>query len=74
MTTMDDEIFKRAFNQKRVLRMNLEMDDATREKAVVIEIMPEPVVQCYGIGLSLNELRKDPTGAKYKVQVSEGRI
>lgn len=74
ITTLDDKAFRRAFSQKQVLRMNLEMDDATMEKAVVIEITPDLVVQCYGVGISVNELRKDPTNANYKVQIPEQRI
>jgi len=74
ITTMEDPDFKEAFNQKRVLRMNLEVDPETLRKAVVIKITPEPVIQCYGVGISLMELGRDPTGASYKVRIPENRL
>jgi general stress protein 26 len=74
ITTLEDEAFRKAFSQKRILRMNLEMDDATMEKAVVIKITPDPVIQCYGVGIGLNELRKDPTVANYKVRIPKQRL
>ena len=74
ITTLEDSDFREAFNQKRVLRMNLKVDPKTLRKAVVIKTTPEPVIHCYGVGISLMELGKDPAGASYKVRIPENRL
>ncbi len=72
--SLDDVGFRKAFEQKRMLRMNLQMNPETMRKAVVIRISPESTVYCYGVGIGLNELRKDPTVANYKVTIPRQRL
>jgi len=74
LLSLDDECFRRAFEQKKMLKMNLQMDPETMAQAVVIRIIPDRTVFCYGIGIGLNEMRKDPTQARYKVTIPEERL
>lgn len=63
-----------AMSQKRIQRMNLNIDS---EKAgtniVFIKIAPESTVFCYGLGLSIMEMRADHTNVGYKVTIPGSR-
>jgi len=74
LTTLDDEEAQRAFAQKKMTRMNLEMDSDVLKSSVVIRIRPNSTVYCYGVGIGLNQLRKDPTAARYKVVIPKERF
>ena len=71
---LDDEGFRAAFSQKRMLRMNLQVDSEAMKDSIVIRVRPDRTVYCYGVGIGINELRKDPTAARYKVVIPEGRL
>ncbi len=71
--SIDDEEVQWAFRQKRILRMNI--DTVLEEyEIVVIRILPEPTVFCYGIGMGLNELRKSHEIGSYKVRIPDHRL
>jgi hypothetical protein len=56
-----------AFGQHRILRDNLEwLDD---RDPVFLKLTPEPKVRCFGLGISLRELRSNHTGGGYTVQI-----
>ena len=57
-----------AFRQHRILRDNLVMG-SKGDRPLFIRIDPEPNVLCYGLGISLNAIRKDPTIGGYNVQI-----
>ena len=59
-----------AFQQHRILRDNLTTVSAGAHP-VFIRIDPEPKVQCYGLGIPLNQLRKEHTSGGYQVRVPE---
>jgi hypothetical protein len=57
-----------AFRNHRILRDALAT--ASRDDhPLFLRIDPDPNVLCYGLGLSLNEIRKDPTIGGYRVRV-----
>ncbi len=74
LVSLDDEGFRAAFSQKRMLRMNLQVDSDVLKDSTVIRIMPDRTAYCYGVGVGINELRKDPTSARYKVIIPKGRL
>ena len=74
LISLKDEGAQRAFAQKKMTRMNLEMDPEVLKDTVIIRIRPNPTVYCYGIGIGLNQLRKDPTAARYKVVIHPNRM
>lgn len=57
-----------AFRQRRILRSNV-TSVAENGVPVFIRIEPDERVLCYGLGISLNQIRKDHTSAGYKVRV-----
>jgi nitroimidazol reductase NimA-like FMN-containing flavoprotein (pyridoxamine 5'-phosphate oxidase superfamily) len=66
---LDDERAQAAFAQKKMTRMNLKVDSEVLEGAIVIRIKPTKTVYVYGVGIGLNQMRKDPTAARYKVTI-----
>jgi nitroimidazol reductase NimA-like FMN-containing flavoprotein (pyridoxamine 5'-phosphate oxidase superfamily) len=74
LVALDDEGFRAAFSQKRMLRMNLQVDSEAMKDSTMIRIRPDRTVYCYGVGIGINKLRKDPTAARYKVIIPEGRL
>ncbi|MFW9802005.1 MAG: pyridoxamine 5'-phosphate oxidase family protein [Candidatus Thorarchaeota archaeon] len=62
-----------AFNQKRILRMNQGVDPELLKKALFIKMNPEPTVFCYGVGISIMELRSEHTEGSYKVAIPSDR-
>lgn len=74
LLSFEDEGAQRAAAQKKMTRMNLEMDPEVLKKSVIIRIRPNPTVYCYGVGIGLNQLRKDPTAARYKVVIPQKRL
>jgi general stress protein 26 len=63
-----------AFNQKRILKMNLGVDSDLLENAVFIKMNPEPTVYCYGVGFGIMELRGEHTAGDYKVTIPSNRL
>ncbi len=69
----EDGSAKRAFQAKRILRMNL--NSGYDEKDIVfISVKPERRVVCYGLGYSIMDLRNQHTGADYRVFIPEDRL
>ncbi|MFW9809691.1 MAG: pyridoxamine 5'-phosphate oxidase family protein [Candidatus Thorarchaeota archaeon] len=71
---LDDEGAQAAFAQKKMTRMNLEVDSEVLKGSVVIRICPNKTVYVYGVGIGLNQMRKDPTSARYKVVIPPERL
>jgi len=68
---LDDEGAQAAFAQRgRKLDANSEALKGT----VVIRIRPSKTLYCYGVGVGLNQMRKDPTSARYKVTIPPDRL
>ena len=72
--SLDDKGAQRAFGQKAMTRMNLNVDSDVLKKSIVIRIRPSKTVYCYGVGIGLNTMRKDPTAARYKVTIPQDRL
>lgn len=72
--TLRDEEVQWAFSQGKILRANLQVDSEIMRDAVVIRIRPRKTVYVYGLGISMNQLRKDPTAARYKVKIPADRL
>jgi hypothetical protein len=71
---LDDPDVQWAFNQKRILRMNFDVEPELLEDLVIIRIKPNPTVQCYGLGIGLNEIRKSHATASYKAEIPKERL
>ena len=71
--TLDEDV-QWAFSQGKLLRANLQVDSEVMRDAVVIRIRPRKTVYVYGLGISMNQLRKDPTAARYKVRIPADRL
>jgi len=67
--SLDDPGAQAAFAQKSMTRMNLKVDSEVLKDSVVIRIRPTETAYCYGVGIGLNKMRKDPTSARYKVTI-----
>ncbi|MFX1606898.1 MAG: pyridoxamine 5'-phosphate oxidase family protein [Promethearchaeota archaeon] len=68
---LDDEGAQAAFAQKgRKLDANSEALMGT----VVIRIRPSKTLYVYGVGIGLNQMRKDPTSARYKAIIPPERL
>ena len=74
LVSLDNEGAQAAFGQKKMTRMNLEVDSEVLKGSVVIRIRPKKTVYCYGVGIGLNQMRKDPTSARYKVRIPQDRL
>ncbi len=70
---VDDPEGRAAFDTTRILRTNLSQADAT-QGTVFIRIQPGTRMHCYGIGISLMTLARDPTAAGYSVDVPADRL
>jgi nitroimidazol reductase NimA-like FMN-containing flavoprotein (pyridoxamine 5'-phosphate oxidase superfamily) len=68
-----DEKGHRAFQTKRILKMNIE-SDYDESEMIFISIKPEPRVVCYGLGIGVMEIRKAHTEGAYSVTIPEDRL
>ncbi len=71
--SLNNEDVQSAFSQGRILKANLDVDSEVMRDAVVIRIKPFKTIYCYGIGVGMNDLRKDPTSARYKITIPRSR-
>ncbi|MFW9851206.1 MAG: pyridoxamine 5'-phosphate oxidase family protein [Candidatus Thorarchaeota archaeon] len=71
--SLEDEDVQSAFSQGRILKANMDVDSEVMRDTVVIRIKPFKTVYCYGIGIGMNDLRKDPTKARYKITIPKSR-
>ncbi len=76
IVSFDDPEPQKVFNQKRILRMMLEESNQPDMKGntIFLKIKPEKKVHCYGIGLSLWQLRKEHERGSYTVIVPPERL
>jgi nitroimidazol reductase NimA-like FMN-containing flavoprotein (pyridoxamine 5'-phosphate oxidase superfamily) len=74
IVALGDARAQAAFGQKKMTRMNLQVDSEVLKGSVVIRIRPSKTVYCYGVGIGLNQMRKDPTSARYKVEIPSERL
>ncbi len=61
---------------KKMLKMNIEQaikDNQNGENIVFIKIIPNPKIFCYGLGISLMQLRKNVEIGSYSVTIPRGR-
>ena len=71
----DDDDGQWAFRQHRILRFNIASSkEETLRKAVFIKLVPEPTVFCYGLGMSIMEIRRSHESGSYKIKIPEPRL
>lgn len=64
-----------AFRQHRILRFNItSASEETRQNGVFIKLVPEPKLFCYGLGMSIMEIRKSHETGSYSVRIPEVRL
>jgi general stress protein 26 len=69
----DDPEGRESFQASRILRMNLE-EASSMEEAVFIKIRPKRSMHCYGIGIGLIAISRNPAEAGYSVEVPPERL
>ncbi|MHA2085805.1 MAG: pyridoxamine 5'-phosphate oxidase family protein [Candidatus Thorarchaeota archaeon] len=74
LVPFEDDVARRTFQQKRILRMNLAADPEDLKGAVFIKLNPEPTVFCFGVGIGILELRKAHVASDYKVEIPQERV
>ncbi|MFW9789321.1 MAG: pyridoxamine 5'-phosphate oxidase family protein [Candidatus Thorarchaeota archaeon] len=67
---LEDKGAQAAFAQKG---RNLDSNAEALMGTVVIRIQPSKTIYAYGVGVGLNQMRKDPTSARYKVIIPPER-
>ncbi|MHA1332438.1 MAG: pyridoxamine 5'-phosphate oxidase family protein [Candidatus Hodarchaeales archaeon] len=69
----EDTRAQSTFQKKRILRMILQQAEGqtSTTKLLFIKIKPNKKIFCYGLGLNLLELRKNPTNARYYVTIPD---
>ena len=70
---LDDTEGREAFAAGRILRDNLKQT-ASMEGAVFIKIRPKRRVHCYGIGIGLMEIARNPSDAGYSLEIPSDRL
>lgn len=73
IVSLDDPEGREAFATGRILRDNLRHADSM-EEAVFIRIRPKRRVHCYGIGIGLLEIARNPAGAGYSLEIPSDRL
>ncbi|MFW9769692.1 MAG: pyridoxamine 5'-phosphate oxidase family protein [Candidatus Thorarchaeota archaeon] len=68
---IDDSGAQAAFAQ---IGRKLDADSEAFKGTVVIRIRPSKFVYVYGVGIGMNQMRKDPTSARYKVTIPPERL
>jgi len=71
--SLDDPEGCEAFASGRILRSNLKQA-ASMDGAVFIRILPKRRVHCYGIGIGLWEIARNPSGAGYSLEIPADRL
>jgi hypothetical protein len=70
---LDDAEGREAFATNRILRRNLEEADSL-ENAIFIRIRPKRSMHCYGVGIGLMTIARNPTEAGYSVEIPSDRL
>jgi nitroimidazol reductase NimA-like FMN-containing flavoprotein (pyridoxamine 5'-phosphate oxidase superfamily) len=73
IVSVDDPEGREAFAVGRILRSNLE-HASSMEEAVFIRIRPKRRVHCYGIGIGLMEIARNPSEAGYSLEIPSHRL
>ena len=73
IVSLDDPEGREAFSEGRMLRMNLEQG-AAMEEAVFIRLHPKGRMHCYGVGIGLMTIARNPSVAAYSVEISADRL
>lgn len=68
----DDPVGRAAFQTSRILRMSLDTE-IDHSDLVFIKIIPDSKIFCYGVGIGLMELMRNPHESDYSVFVPEER-
>ena len=71
--SLDDPEGREAFAGDRILRSNLKQADSM-EGAVFIRIRPKRRVHCYGVGIGLMEIARNPSAAGYSLEIPSDRL
>jgi len=75
IVSLDDNDGQWAFRQHRILRFNItSAKKETLEKAAFIRLVPEPTLFCYGLGMSILEIRKSHESGSYSVEIPGVRL
>jgi nitroimidazol reductase NimA-like FMN-containing flavoprotein (pyridoxamine 5'-phosphate oxidase superfamily) len=69
----EDSEGRQAFMATRMLKMNLEEVDSMQD-AVFIKIRPKRSVHCYGVGIGLIAIARNPATAGYSVKIPSERL
>jgi hypothetical protein len=69
----DDPEGRESFMATRMLRMNLEEADSM-EDAVFIKLRPKRSMHCYGIGIGVMTIARNPEAAGYSVKIPPERL
>ncbi len=72
----DDPEGVKTFSQKKILEMNLEQlkRPDMKDKAAFIKLKPNGKLICYGLGIGLMKLRKEPEIGSYTVDIPPARL
>jgi len=70
---LDDPEGRAAFATNRILRMNLAETDSF-EDGVFLRIRPKRSMHCYGIGIGLMTIARNPAEAGYSVEIPSDRL
>jgi hypothetical protein len=70
---LDDAEGRAAFDTNRILRMNL-AETNSFEDGVFLRIRPKRSMHCYGIGVGLMTIARNPAEAGYSVEIPSDRL
>lgn len=70
---MEDPEGREAFTANRMLRMNLAEADSM-EEGIFIRIRPKRSMHCYGVGIGLMTIARNPAEAGYSVKIPSDRL
>ena len=70
---LDDPEGREAFTTNGILRKNLEEADSM-ENGIFIRIRPKRSMHCYGIGIGLMTIARNPAEAGYSVEIPSDRL
>jgi hypothetical protein len=70
---LDDPEGRAAFTGNRILRMNLAESDAAAD-GIFLLIRPKRSMHCYGIGMGVVQIARNPAEAGYSVEVPTSRL
>lgn len=70
----DDPDGQWAFQQKRILRMNMKVPHEVLRDAVFIKMRPEPTIFCFGVGYGLMDIARHMDEVMYKVTIPDVRF